>query len=119
MTSSTLQHVIKTHEDFLVAHQEGFQLFLPLLQLLARGKPVALEELANASHRSRQETQALLQQADIRMGHEGNIQAFGLSLVPAAHQFHLDEQSLSTWCALDVLAFPPFVSLDTCQDARS
>jgi len=36
----------------------------------------------------------------------GNILGHGLSLVPTPHQFHLSEQALYTWCALDTFAFP-------------
>ena len=32
-----------------------------------------------------------------------------MSLVPTAHQFHLGEQILYIWCALDTLAFPPLL----------
>jgi alkylmercury lyase len=104
--SSALQEAIKVHADFVAAHLEEFQLFPALLRLLAAGKPVAPEELARALHRSLPETQTLLQTWDHRTDQEGNIIAAGLSLVPAPHQFHLGERTLSTWCALDALLFP-------------
>jgi len=106
MTSPTMQKALKTYTDFVAAHPEPFRLALPLWRLLARGKPVAPEELASALHRSLQETQTLLQTWDTRADHEGHIVASGLSLVPAAHQFHLGEQALYTWCALDALSYP-------------
>ncbi len=106
MISPTMQKAIKTHEDFVAANWEQFRLWPSLLRLLAEGKPVSPEQLATSSHRSLQEVQTLLHAADVRVDQEGNILALALSLVPAAHQFHLGEQALYTWCALDTLAFP-------------
>jgi alkylmercury lyase len=106
MTSPTKQTAIKTHEDFVAAHPEQFRLFLSLLRLLAKGKPVSPEELTSTLHRSPQEIQAVLQTWDVQVDHDGNIQASGLSLMPTPHQFYLGEQALYAWCALDTLAFP-------------
>jgi len=106
ITSPTLQKAIKAHEDFVAAHPEQFRLSLALFRLLAEGKPVSPEGLATSLQRSLQEVQALLHSADIRVDQAGNIIGHGLSLVPTPHQFHLSEQALYTWCALDSLAFP-------------
>jgi len=107
MTSQTMQKTLKAHVDFFTAHAEQFRLWLPLWRLLAEGAPVSLEQLASLSHRPLNEIQAELPSLDVRLDREGNILASGLSLVPTAHQFHLGEQALYTWCALDTLAFPP------------
>jgi alkylmercury lyase len=106
MRSQALQDIIKGHTDFVADHPEPFRVALPLWRLLARGKPVALEELASALHRSLQETQTLLQTWDHHLDDEGHIVAAGVSLAPTAHQFHLDELVLYTWCALDALSYP-------------
>jgi len=106
MVSQVLQKSIKAHEDFMVAHSEEFRLSLPLWRLLAEGKPVSPGELATASRRSLPELQALVQTSDMRVDQAGNILAYGLSLQPTAHQLHLGEQALYTWCALDALVFP-------------
>src|SRR6266568_1619324 len=107
MTSQTLQKTLKAHVDFFTAHAEQFRLWLHLLRLLAEIAPVSLEQLASLSHRPLNQIQAKLPSLDVRLDREGNILASGLSLVPTAHQFHLGEQALYTWCALDTLAFPP------------
>src|SRR6266851_7038894 len=106
MTSQTLQKTLKAHVDFFTAHAEQFRLWLPLWRLLAEGAPVSLEQLASLSHRPLDEIQAELPSLDVRLDREGNVLASGLSLVPTAHQFHLGEQALYTWCALDTRAFP-------------
>jgi alkylmercury lyase len=107
MTSSPMQKALNSHVDFFTAHAEPLRLWLPLWQLLAEGKPVSLEQLARASHRTLPDIQAELPSLDVRQDQEGNILASGLSLVPTRHQFQVGEQALFTWCALDTLAFPP------------
>ena len=109
MTSQTLQKAIVSHVDFFTAHAEALRIWLPLWRLLAEGSPVRLSRLARASHRSLDELQAVLPSLDVRLDQEGNILASGLSLVPTAHQFHLGEQTLYTWCALDTLLLPPLL----------
>jgi alkylmercury lyase len=52
------------------------------------------------------EIQAFLHSSDVRVDQEGHIIGLGLSFQPTQHQFHLDEKTLYTWCALDTLAFP-------------
>ena len=109
MTSQPMQKAITSHVDFFTAHVQELRLWLPLWRLLAEGKPVRLPQLASVSHRSLDELQAALPSLDVRLDQEGNILASGLSLVPTAHQFHLGEHTLYTWCALDTLAFAPLL----------
>jgi alkylmercury lyase len=70
------------------------------------GSSPKVQELASTSHRPLQEIQAFLHTSDVRVDQEGNIIGLGLSFQPTRHQFHLGEQTLYTWCALDTLAFP-------------
>ncbi len=109
MTSQTMQKTLEAHVDFFTAHAEQLRLWLPLWRLLAEGAPVSLEQLASLSHRPLDEIQAELPSLDVRLDREGNVLASGVSLVPTAHQFHLGEQILYAWCALDTLAFPPLL----------
>jgi hypothetical protein len=106
MTSHVLQDTIKAHEDFITAQPKEFRFILPLLRLLAGGAPVELMHLATVAHRPLEEIQGLLQSSDAEVDQAGSIVGWGLSLVPTPHQFHLGENILSTWCALDALAFP-------------
>lgn len=109
MTSQTMQKAITSHVDFFTAHAEELRLWLPLWRLLADGSPVRLPQLASVSHRSLGEIQAALPSLDVRLDQEGNILASGVPLVPTAHQFHLGEQVVYTWCALDTLLLPPLL----------
>jgi alkylmercury lyase len=106
MVSQVLQKAIKAHEDFVAAHPEQFRLSLPLWRLLAEGKHVSPDELANSSHRPLKEIQAFLHASDVRVDQAGHIIGQGLAFQPTRHQFHLGEKTLYTWCALDALAFP-------------
>ncbi len=109
MNSQKVQKTLEAHVDFFTAHAEQIRLWLPLWRLLAEGKPVSLEQLASSSHRPLDEIQAELPSLDVRLDQKGHVLASGLSLLPTAHQFHLGEQALYTWCALDTLAFAPFL----------
>src|SRR5260370_22522496 len=91
MTSQVLQKAIKAHEDFVVAHPEQFRLSLPLWRLLAEGKPVSPDELANSSHRPLKQIQAFLHASDVRVYQAGHIIGPALALQPTPHQFHLAE----------------------------
>jgi alkylmercury lyase len=109
MTSHVLQDAIKAHEGFITAQPEEFRFVLPLLRLLASGKPVELRQLATVVHRPLEEIQAVLQSSDAEVDQAGNIVGWDLSLVPTPHRFHLGENILYTWCALDALVFPALI----------
>jgi alkylmercury lyase len=47
----------------------------------------------------------LQQMSDVAYDGAGNVVGFGLSLVPTAHQFSINGQSLYTWCALDTFLY--------------
>lgn len=105
-TSQALQDVIKAHTDYVAAIAERFRIYLPLLRLIAEGKPVAPERLATVSHHSLEEIEALVRSSDVEVDAEGKIAGWGLTLRPTPHQFHLGEKTLYGWCALDTLILP-------------
>lgn len=83
------------------------RLFGPLLQLLAKGKPVAVEDLAAATGRPADEIRAALDALpDTEWDDFGRVVGNGLTLRPTPHRFELDGKQLYTWCALDTLIFP-------------
>jgi alkylmercury lyase len=109
MTSHVLQETIKAHEGFITAQPEQYRFFLPLLRLLAEGKPVEPRQLATVAHCSLKEIQAVLPSSDVEVDQASNIVGWGLSLVPTPHRFHLGENTLYTWCALDALMLPALI----------
>lgn len=68
MTSHALQEAIKAHEGFLTAQPEQYRFILPLLRLLAEGKPVELRHLASVAHGSLEEIQAAVPSSDVEVG---------------------------------------------------
>jgi len=110
-TAHVVQDAIKTHTNWVVATAERWSILLPLLRLLAEGKPVEPERLATEAHRSLEDIQALLRSSDAEINHEGKIIGWGLTLKPTPHQFHLGEQTFYGWCALDTLLFPALLGV--------
>ncbi len=82
-----------------------------LTRLLAGGQPVAPAHLARAMHASVEEIRAALQEIpELEYDEQGNIVGKGLTLIPTAHQFHVNHHPLFTWCAWDALYFPVLLS---------
>ena len=78
-----------------------------LLRSLARGRPVAVEDLAQATGRSSAEVRdGLAGLADTEYDDLGRVVGHGITLRRTPHQFTVDGQRLYTWCALDTLIFP-------------
>lgn len=101
MRDIPLQDIITAHTDAVAANQEGFLLLIRLLQLLAEGNPVSLEQLATATHRTRSEIEAFLQSTDLVVDHDESIE-----LAPEPHVVHLEKKTLTGACALDTLVYP-------------
>lgn len=82
-------------------------LFGPLLELLAQGQPVTIDQLARATGRTTEEVRdALVAMPDTEYDDRGRILGNGLTLRPTPHRFEIDGRQLYTWCALDTLIFP-------------
>lgn len=82
-------------------------LYRPLLQMLARGAPVSVDDLVVATGRSATEIRGVLGDlADLETDDQARIVGYGLTLVPTAHRFEVGDRLLYAWCALDTLAFP-------------
>ncbi|MQA03853.1 MAG: organomercurial lyase MerB [Streptosporangiales bacterium] len=85
-------------------------LYRPLLRLLARGAPVALDDLATAAGRPPAEVrQAVAGWPDTEYDHAGRIIGYGITLPPTPHRFTVAGHPLYTWCALDTLIFPAII----------
>ena len=64
--------------------------FLHVLRLLAEGRPVSVEEVANSLYSTPDEvTDELRQFSNIEFDERGNIVAAGLSLTPTPHHFQV------------------------------
>src|SRR5438105_13506518 len=97
------QAVCKRQERY----QRTTHLFDQLVQLLVQGRPVAPELLASRLHRELEEVRSILQaHPELEYDAQGNLVGSGLTLVPTAHQFRVEQRTLFAWCAFDTLTYP-------------
>ena len=90
----------------IMASFEGAELFPHLVRLIARGKPVSVEELAAAAGWPARDVERLARsQPGTDWDEEGHLVGFGLTLRPTAHRFTVQGRTLYTWCAADTLIF--------------
>lgn len=81
-------------------------LWRPLLELLADGRPVAIDQLAHATGRDPSQVREALATMPDTEYDDGRIVGSGLTLRPTPHRFEIGDALLYTWCALDTLIFP-------------
>jgi alkylmercury lyase len=96
LAATVADRLCGTHEYICVA----------LIRQLAAGQPVSAAHLAADISMEKPAVSAVLQQmSDVAYDGDGQIVGFGLSLVPTAHQFTINGQTLYTWCALDTFLY--------------
>src|SRR5689334_4587074 len=100
MDEANLTDLAATIADRLCGNHE--HLCVALIRQLAAGRPVSSADLAASLTMAEPAVGAVLQKmSDIDYDGAGNVVGFGLSLIPTAHQFTTNGQTLYTWCALD------------------
>jgi alkylmercury lyase len=81
-----------------------------VMRLLAAGKPVSVEELADATDRPAANIRATLEaMPDTEYDEDGRVVGWGITLRETPHRFTVDGHPLFTWCALDTLMFPAII----------
>ena len=96
LAATVADRLCGTHEHVCVA----------LIRQLAAGQPVSAAHLAADLAMEEPAVSAVLQQmSDVAYDGDGQVVGFGLSLVPTAHQFTINSQTLYTWCALDTFMY--------------
>src|SRR5260370_30121085 len=75
--------------------------------MIVIGPTVAPEYLANRLQRELEEVRAVLQALpELEYDAQGNLVGSGLTLVPTAHRFRVEQRTLFAWCAFDTLTYP-------------
>ena len=98
--------------EFTAAHPqldpERQRLTLALFRLLARGRPVTPEELAERAQLPLEDVASHLDRwAMVDRDEQGRVRAYGgLTLEPTSHVLDVDGRTLYTCCALDTLFLP-------------
>ncbi len=106
MQHPPLETIAKRLSVLLYCEQED--LCRPIIQQVARGKPVTKVDLQVSLHLSPDELERRLAHLpDTEFDHSGDILGWGVTLLPTSHQFQLDGKALYTWCAFDTVLFPP------------
>jgi alkylmercury lyase len=106
MQHPSLETIAKRLSELLNCEQQD--LCRPIIQQVARGKPVTKAELQVSLHLSQDELEhRLARLPDTEFDHSGNIVGWGVTLLPTSHQFQIQGTSLYTWCAFDTVLFPP------------
>jgi len=108
--TANLEEIAKALADGLrgivSAHKPEF--VSQLLWLLAEGRPVSTERIAETVGISREEASAILRESSgVELDDkDAVVGCFGLSLMPTPHHFRLGDHEFFTWCALDALFLP-------------
>src|SRR5713101_6599028 len=106
MQHPPLETIAERLSELLHCGQED--LCRPIIQHVARGKPVTKTDLQVSLHLSQDELERRLAHLpDTEFDQQGNILGWGVTLLPTSHQFQLDGKLLYTWCAFDTVLFPP------------
>ena len=90
---------LQTIAKAVVQRQERYQrtslLFDQLVRLLVQGQPVAPELLVRLLHRDLDEVRSILRaHPELEYDAQGNLVGSGLTLVPTAHQFRVEQRTL-------------------------
>lgn len=86
---------------------EMFQLFPYIWRLLANGKPVTLNQLADAVSWPVQKVETTLhRQPDVEWNEQGRLIGYGMTLRPTPHKFTFDGQTVYMYCPSDAGEFP-------------
>lgn len=103
---STDPHVLATRIAASLRRDIENPMFRPLVRLLAGGRPVAVDDLIQATGLPAEEVrQGLAGLKDIEYNRAGKIVGQGVTLRPTRHRFEIDGRQLYVWCALDTLLF--------------
>lgn len=103
---------LSTYFDHSTGGAAAGGLLAPILRLLARGRPVELAEIAEATGRPQHEVETLLKEVPDIETQAGRVTGFGLTLAPTSHRFTVDGKTLYAWCALDTLMFPALLGVE-------
>jgi alkylmercury lyase len=104
MNETDMKDLVATIADRLCGKNE--HICVALIRQLAAGQPVSSAHLAaNVTMEVPAVAAVLHEMSDVAYDGAGNVVGFGLSLVPTAHQFSVNERTLYTWCALDTFLY--------------
>jgi alkylmercury lyase len=106
-----MSKVTKGIPQELLDHE--LELTVRTVRLLANGKPISVEQLADSWEMPLKQVKAILEQArggSLEVDEDGLlVGASGLSQNPTPHRMNIDGQTLYAWCAFDSIFLPGFL----------
>ena len=102
----------------LIRSFEGYELFPLVVRLLARGRPLELDELAAVAGRPTHELETLLRSQPGGDWDGNRLVGFGLTQRPTEHRYAVSGRALYTWCAADTLLFTVILGLPAVVESR-
>jgi alkylmercury lyase len=91
---------------------DGVELIPVIIRLIARGRPVPVDQIATESGSPVGEVERILRRAaGTDWDDDGRLVGLGLTLRPTAHRFTIGGRRLYTWCATDPLLFASILDL--------
>jgi alkylmercury lyase len=105
VNASNPTEIAKVLVDILKKALNG--VFTMVLQILADGRPVSIEQITTTLNIPPREITAYVNQfPNVQFDNNGNIVGAGLTLIPTPHHFRVSSHDLFVWCAIDALMFP-------------
>lgn len=89
-----------------IVADEAHAVIYPLMRLILKGNPVALDTLDDRSERPREKIVSFLELWGPEYNEEGEIVGAGLSLESTPHEYQVEGDTFYTWCAPDALLYP-------------
>ncbi|MCC6192541.1 MAG: organomercurial lyase MerB [Anaerolineales bacterium] len=89
---------------------DDLPLYHALIRLLAAGRPLSDDEIAQVTGLSPELLSDRLAKMDLDYDAVGRVIGAGLTLGPTPHRFAISGRQLFTWCALDALMYPALLS---------
>ncbi len=111
-------NIVNRHVNLLLNNE--FDLVPTVVRMLAKGKPVAIKDLASkAGWAEGKISESLSRHPRVEYDDQGRIVGFGMTFRPTPHRFDFKGKTVYGWCASDALMFPilirePGVVSSTC-----
>lgn len=91
----------------LIHQIDAFEVLPAVVRLLAEGRAIPVERLADQLGQSESAVRTrLAENPSIEWDDRGNIVGFGMTLRPTAHRFEFEGRTVYGWCATDAVLFP-------------
>lgn len=102
----------------IVANEAAFEVIPHLVRIIAKGRPVSIQEIADLSSQPAGTIEDLLRnQPGTDWDDDGRVVGFGVTLRPTAHRFEVAGRTLYTFCAPDSLLFTHMLGEGTVVDS--